>query len=288
MTKYVGSTSSHSEGVLKVRNIQITQSKSLVLSLLFLVSLNYFTNSNPVFAADGSNFTQIPLGAPSSHTQDPAPNTNSSDSTDSYNRYAAGSAGSGNRATLVNIPLWRQTLGSLPFIRYFSNPCVQPTWRLATKALITDVSIISGAIGFHYIFPPYDQEPCPSSGDHQAEAVFFQCGDPSGQGQIADFQTACKIPQNTTGIYHQSFSCHIPKSRCRNKPKTILTDFPDHVSHGNDSKAACGDVDIDFGQLFVGMELGIATGQLAAIWINRVIVDSLFDCVAGPEDCDNQ
>ncbi|MDD9950568.1 MAG: hypothetical protein OXT67_03290 [Zetaproteobacteria bacterium] len=136
------------------------------------------------------------------------------------------------------------TIRSLPFARYIIQPFRQPTWRRSVKVAIMDVSMMGGMLGFHYVIPPHQSES--SHGGHG--------GAHGGNHQMPGM-----------GGGHEG-DPHVAEV----EPLQVESDS----GHG----------DIDFGRLFIGMEVGMQVGHIAALFINRLLVDPAFDYFAGSEE----
>lgn len=170
-----------------------------------------------------------------------------------------------------------------PFIRWFASAIqatkshkhenTEPSIRDGVKTTVLNTCMMAGMIGFHFIIKAHDgHESGHDNDDGMGMNGMMMCKDLDGSGHVPSFRGECTIPQDVGGVDHHFLNCTWHEDHDHGNHHRMLEE------HGMQMP-----VGTQIGRLFLSMEIGMQVGHIGALWINKLMVDPLFDLIEKSE-----
>ena len=176
--------------------------------------------------------------------------------------------------------LAKQSVIYAPFVSWFTSACQvnsggmkshHRTFRNGVKITVMNACMMAGMIGFHFIIKPHNNHHAGHGCDFGTDVNGkMMCQDLDGSGHVPAFMSECTIPHGAGGVDHHFLNC-----TWHENDKT----HGDHIRALMEEDSSETSVGTQIGRLFLSMEIGMQLGHISALWINKLLVDPLFNVI---------
>ena len=143
------------------------------------------------------------------------------------------------------------------------------TLKHGIKMTVMNTCVMAGMIGFHFVIKTHGNHmsPCHTSELGGSYDGKMMCQDIDGSRHVEPFAGNCSIPDGVNGLDHHFLNCswHANGGHHGDHSRVLMDEHCDMTSTGE-----------QIGRLFLSMEIGMQAGHIAALWINKLIVDEIF------------